>query len=97
MGNATSNDSWNSSKIVLFIDDEPIYTGQFNSHSIYNLRPLFISADKPNLKEGQHTLSLKACVSQEGHNLAIPFVDSYNIENTIEPKNFATIKIIGFY
>ena len=97
VGNATSDDSWNSSKIVLFIDDEPIYTGQINSHSIYDLRPLFISADKPYLKEGQHKLSLKACVYKEDHKLAIPFVDLNDVENTVEPKNFATIKIIGFY
>ena len=89
-------DKWNSSKIVLFLDDEPIYTGQINSHSINQLNPLFISADKPYLKSGLHNLSLKACVT-EGGNLNIPFIDRNNIEFTVEPKNFATIKILGFY
>ena len=93
----SSDNSWSSTKIVLFLDDEPIYTGQFNSHSVNPLRPLFISADKPYLKAGQHHLSLKACVANDGMKLGIPFVDTYNIEYTIEPKNFATIKIIGFY
>ena len=98
MGNVSpSKDSWMSTKIVLFIDDEPIYTGQFNSHSVYPLRPWFISADKPYLKSGQHKISLKACVARDGHTLGIPFVYTSNIEYTIEPKNFATIKIIGFY
>ena len=98
MGNVSpSKDSWMSTKIVLFIDDEPIYTGQFNSHSVYPLRPWFISADKPYLKSGQHKISLKACVAEDGHTLSIPYVDTNNIEYTIEPKNFATIKIIGFY
>ena len=94
--NANDN-SWCSTKIVLFLDDEPIYTGQFNSHTGYLFRPLSISADKPNLKAGQHNISLKACVAREGQMLAIPWVDTNNIEYTIEPKNFATIKIIGFY
>ena len=92
-----NDNSWISTKIVLFLDDEPIYTGQFNSHSAYPLSPLFISADKPYLKKGQHNLSLKACVARDGMKLGIPFVDIYNIEYTIEPKNFATIKILGFY
>ena len=41
---------WSSSKIVLFLDDEPIYTGQINSHVKYPIIPLFISGDKPFLK-----------------------------------------------
>ena len=98
IGNNPNNDNtWNSSKIVLFLDDEPIYTGQFNSHTSNLWRPLFISADKPYLKSGQHKISLKACVAGDGHTLSIPYVDTNNIEYTIEPKNFATIKIIGFY
>ncbi len=95
-GNYNDN-TWNSTKIVLFLDDEPIYTGQFNSHTGNLFRPLLISADKPYLKEGTHNISLKACVAREGHMLAIPFVDKNNIDYTVEPKNFATIKIIGFY
>ena len=89
-------DNWKSSKIVLFLDEEPIYTGQINSHCKYPLHPLFISADKPCLKPGQHKISLKACVTEGGH-LGIPFLDKYNIEFTDETKNFATIKILGFY
>ena len=89
------NEQWMSSKIVLFLDDEPIYTGQLNSHTINLLHPLFITADKPYLKPGQHNLILKTCVT-EGGNLNIPHVNVNNIEQTIEPKNFATIKIIGF-
>ena len=86
---------WNSSKIVLFLEDEPIYTGQINIHSMNPLNPLFISADKPCLKSGLHKLSLKACVTKGG-NLNISHVNRDNIEFTVEPKNFATIKILGF-
>ena len=94
VGNLYSNE-WMSSKIVLFLDDEPIYTGQFNSHTTNNFRPLFITADKPYLKSGLHKMVLKACVTGHG-NLNIPHVNLQNIEQTIEPKNFATIKIFGF-
>ena len=59
-------EQWNSSKIVLFLDNEPLYTGQINSHSINPLIPLFISCDKPYLKTGLHKLSLKACVTNGG-------------------------------
>ena len=86
----------NSSKIVLFLDNEPLYTGQINTHSINPLIPLFISCDKPYLKSGLHKLSLKACVTNGG-NLNIPHVNRDNIEFTVEPKNFSTIKILGFY
>ena len=51
---------WNSSKIVLFLDDGPIYTRQINSHRTNPLNPLIISCDNPNLKYGLHKLSLKA-------------------------------------
>ena len=94
VGNLYSNE-WMSSKIVLFLDDEPIYIGQFNSHTTNNFRPLFITADKPYLKSGLHKMVLKACVTGHG-NLNIPHVNPQNIEQTIEPKNFATIKIFGF-
>ena len=92
------NNSWMSSKIVLFLDDEPIYTGEFNSHTTNLLRPLSITADKPYLKAGQHKISLKACITDNGTGkLNIPHFNLSNIENTVEPKNFAIIKIIGFY
>ena len=87
---------WSSSKIVLFLDGEPIYTGQINSHVTNPFIPLFISGDKPYLKSGLHKISLKACVTKGG-NLNIPHVNRGNIEFTIEPKNFATIKVLGFY
>ena len=41
-------------------------------------------------------MSLKACVSKNG-NLNIPHCNIDCIEFAVEPKNFATIKIIGFY
>ena len=88
-------DAHMQSKIVLFLDDEPIYTGQFNSHTVNLFRPVFITADKPYLKAGQHKIILKACVNRG--NLNIPHVNKECIEYKIEPKNFATIKIMGFF
>ena len=41
-------------------------------------------------------MSLKACVSKNG-NLNIPHCNIDCIEFAVEPKNFATIKIIVFY
>ena len=90
VGNLSKNNndtSWSPTKIVLFLDDEFIYGGQLNSHILYLLSLFFISADKPYLKVGQHNISLKACVAQNGQILNIFFVDIYNIEYTIEPKN----------
>ena len=87
---------WMQSKIVLFLDDEPIYTGMINSHTKNRLSPLFISGDKPYLKAGNHKISLKACVS-EGGNLNIPHINRGALEFIVEPKIFASIKILGFY
>ena len=41
-------------------------------------------------------MSLKAYVSKNG-NLNIPHCNRDCIEFTVEPKNFTTIKIMGFY
>ena len=90
------NQDWMQSKIVLFLDEEPIYTGMINSHTTNRLSPLFISGDKPNLKAGNHKISLKACVS-EGGNLNIPHLNRDNLEFKAEPQIFASIKILGFY
>ena len=90
-----NNESWTQSKIVLFLDDEPIYTGMINSHTTNRLSPLFITGDKPYLKSGNHKISLKACV-QEGGNLNIPHINP-NCFELVEPKIFGSIKILGFF
>ncbi len=41
-------------------------------------------------------MSLKACFSKNG-NLNIPHCNRDCIEFTVEQKNYATIKIMGFY
>ena len=85
----------NEIPIVLFLDEEPIYTGMINSHTVNRLSLLFISGDKTYLKPGNHTISLKACVIKGG-NLNIPDFNRECLE-LIEPKIFASIKILGFY
>ncbi len=94
VGNIHDQD-WTQSKIVLYLDEEPIYTGMINSHTMNRLSPLFISGDKTYLKPGNHTISLKACVIKGG-NLNIPHFNRDCLE-LIEPKIFASIKILGFY
>ena len=87
----TGNDGKNRSRIILYLDDEPICDG-----SIYNsrweLRPIQLEGIGVNIKTGSHKIKLKCCT--DAGNLFIPAFGPDRIENTIKPEIFGKIIII---
>ena len=89
-GNNTSD---SRSRILLYLDNEPICDGSIYNTNSWELKPLHLEGIGFNVKAGNHHLKLKCCVNKGI--LYIPHFDSVSIENTIEPKLFGNLVIIG--
>ena len=77
----------------MYLDNEPICDGSIFNTSSWELKPLNLEGFGFNVKTGNHQLRLKCCVDKG--NLNIPHFYETLIENTIEPKLFGNLIIIG--
>jgi hypothetical protein len=91
----TSNDSPSSrNRLVLYLDEEPIYDTTMHNEAAWTLIPISIIATKINLTKGNHKITLKAAVS--GGTLNIPHYNIGCIESTIDPAIFGRFTITGY-
>ena len=90
----TGNDTTDSrSRILLYLDNEPICDGSIYNSQPWEFKPLNLEGFGFNVKNGNHNLQLKCCVDKG--NLHIPHFKEGFIESTIEPKLFGNLIIIG--
>lgn len=90
----TGNDTTDSrSRILLYLDNEPICDGSIYNSQPWEFKPLNLEGFGFNVKNGNHKLQLKCCVNMG--NLNIPHYNELEIEGTIEPKLFGNLIIIG--
>ena len=90
----TGNDSAGKrSRVILYVDDEPICDGSMHNQVNWELKPLQLEGICLNVKAGYHKIKLMCCV--DGGNLNIPHYNSSCIENTVKPEIFGKIIILG--
>ena len=91
----TSNDSpCTRSRLVLYLDEEPIYDTTIHDTTGWSLIPISIVASKISLTKGKHKITLRAAVS--GGTLNIPHFNGDCIESSINPKIFGRFTIMGY-
>ena len=90
-GNCTAGQR---SRIILYLDDEPIQDLSIYSATAYPLLPVKFDVIKKNLTEGSHRISIHAAIT--AGILYIPHYNNAHIEGSIEPHLFSTLSIIGF-
>ena len=88
-----NNTAGSRSRILLYLDNEPICDGSIYNQSPWEIKPLNLEGFGFNVKNGNHKLQLKCCVNMG--NLNIPHYNELEIEGTIEPKLFGNLIIIG--
>ena len=81
------------SRIVLYLDDEPIYNTQLHSNAVWDLYQLTMLGYKSNLKAGTHTMKVFAAV--DGGTLYMPHYNTNLIEHKMSPSLFGSILITG--
>ena len=90
----TGNDTPSArNKIVLTLDDEPLYDGQFHSTVFWDLRPLAIIAHKVDLKAGIHNIKVLG-VAENGTLYAPPY-NTDCMEHKMFPKLLGSMLITG--
>ena len=81
-------------RIILYLDDEPIYDGSIYHVNDYILRPINLYGHKNNLMAGHHKIKLMACTNNE--ELHIPHLNVQGSENIIKPAIFGSYLVIGY-
>jgi len=91
----TSNDSDHGrSKVILFVDDEPVCDLTMSDRVSWTLKPITVDAVLLQPPMGSHKMELKTCV--ENGNLFIPAYNTSYLEHRVDPQLFGSIHIFGF-
>ena len=81
------------SRIIVYLDREPIYDATMYSSKAWDLKPLNIVASKVNMLTGNHVIKIFAAV--DGGVLNIPHYNAGLYESTILPKIFGRMTVLG--
>ena len=91
----TGNDSGGQySRIITYFDDEVICDSTIYNSDAWELKPLTINGYVKNVKQGEHTITIKAAVS--AGTLHIPRFDSNSVAETIKPRIQYSYFVAGY-
>jgi hypothetical protein len=91
----TGNDSGGQySRIITYFDDEVICDSTIYNTDAWELKPLTINGYVKNVRQGEHTITVKAAVS--AGNLNIPYYDTNSIVEKIKPRIQYSYFVAGY-
>ena len=91
----TGNDSGGQySRIITYFDDEVICDSTIYNSDAWELKPLTINGYVKNVRQGEHTITIKAAVS--AGTLHIPRFDSNSVAETIKPRIQYSYFVAGY-
>ena len=91
----TGNDSGGHySRIITYFDDEVICDSSIYNSDAWEMKPLTINGYVKNVRQGEHTITIKAAVS--AGTLHIPRFDSNSVAETIKPRIQYSYFVAGY-
>jgi hypothetical protein len=91
----TGNDSpWQYSRIITYFDDEVICDSTIYNTDAWEMKPLTINGYVKNVRQGEHTITIKAAVS--AGTLHIPHFNPVYIVETIKPRIQYSYFVAGY-
>ena len=91
----TGNDSGGQySRIITYFDDEVICDSTIYNSDAWELKPITINGYVKNVRQGEHTITIKAAVS--AGTLHIPRFDSNSVAETIKPRIQYSYFVAGY-
>ena len=91
----TGNDSGGQySRIITYFDDEVICDSTIYNSDAWEMKPITINGYVKNVRQGEHTITIKAAVS--AGTLHIPHFDSNSVTETIKPRIQYSYFVAGY-
>ena len=91
----TGNDSGGHySRIITYFDDEVICDSSIYNSDAWEMKPLTINGYVKNVRQGEHTITIKAAVS--AGTLHIPYFTSTSVTETIKPRIQYSYFVAGY-
>ena len=82
------------SRIITYFDNEIICDSTIYNTDAWELKPLAINGYVKNVRQGEHTITIKAAVS--AGTLYIPYFDSNSVAETIKPRIQYSYFVAGY-